>query len=630
MKKIFLLLVLFLFPLFICAQYRASLISDSLKKDAFCVKMEDNVEMIVESENSYTLAIKEVFTVLSKEGENSALLEVYYDKNSSVKIGQISIYNSTGEKVKKIKSSDIVDLPAFANYSLFSEQRVKLYLPNYRDYPYTIEYNYEVKRQNAISFGSWRPISEYYMSLQHGVFAMKVPRQIKVNTKSFKINPSKESIDKEFITRTWTIENFSAIDEEAYDPGLIERIPVLYIMPEVLVYDNYKGVAKDWQTYGSWAYNLYLGKDLLSDAEKSKLTSLTGNIKDTLELIRFLYKYMQDNTRYVNITLGLGGYQPFDARTVFETGYGDCKALTNYLHALLKYYSIKSYPALVISGRKIVPIIHDFPNFAQFNHMILCVPFHKDTIWLECTDQLIPFGFLGDFTDNREVLLLTEKGGIFGHTRQYTAKDNIRSCHAEINLDATGSAKLKINTYYKGLEYYNIIQLLRINYDEQKKLLYKNMYLPSANIENFNIWEDKQSLPIACVKEDITSTNFATFSGKYMIMQLNLLNFQGMMKKMLSKRQSDLLIYRTSTQYDTLIYTIPAEYKLESLPEGKDLKSEFGEYRFTVSANENKVIYTRNFMIKEGRYVPSAYEHFYDFILKVSKYDNSKLMLTKY
>ena len=283
----------------------------------------------------------------------------------------------------------------------------------------------------------------------------------------------------------------------------------------------------------------------------------------------------------------------------------------------------------MMAGRKIVPVFHDFPNFAQFNHVILCVPYRNDTIWLECTDQLIPFGFLGDFTDNREVLLLTEKGGIFGHTKHYSKIDNIRSCHADIMVDETGSAKWSIITQYKGLEYDNILRLLRSNYDEQKKILYKNNYLPSANIVNFTISENKQSLPTAYVKENIISSNFATFSGKYLIMQLNLLNFQGVMKKMVRKRYADLLVSRASSEYDTLAYTLPSGYKVESLPQGKKFQSEFGEYSFTVSANGNKVIYTREFVIKEGRYSPADYNKFYDFILNVSKCDNSKLMLTK-
>ena len=99
--------------------------------------------------------------------------------------------------------------------------------------------------------------------------------------------------------------------------------------------------------------------------------------------------------------MDLGGLQPFDAKTVFETGCGDCKALSNYMFSLLKLIGVRSYPAIVSSGTYIEPIFLEFPNFQQFDHAILCVPHLKDTIWLECTNQKIPFGFLGDFTDDR-------------------------------------------------------------------------------------------------------------------------------------------------------------------------------------------------------------------------------------
>jgi len=610
--------------------YSVNLIPDSIKENADCVIREHQTELEIHTVNSFTQRVTEAFTVLNRDGQSSAWLIVFYDKNSSVKIKQVTVYDASGKKVRSVKSSEITDIPAFGPYSLFSEDRAKYFKPEYPDYPYTIAYSYEREAENEFSFGCWRPLNRYNLAIEHARFRLLFPPEIKINKKEILlVENSQETISDKSYIKTWSINYFKAIEEEPFDHRLTERVPSLYLMPSELEYEKYKGRVNNWNDYGQWVNGLYAGRDQVSDAEKLKLSNLTKNINDTLELIKTLYKYLQDNTRYVNITLGLGGFQPFDAKTVFETGYGDCKALSNYLHSLLKLYGIKSYSALVSSGRYIVPIFQEFPNFQQFNHVILCVPFRKDTIWLECTDQKIPFGFLGDFTDDRDVLLLTEKGGQFAHTRKYNAADNLRTCYSKFDIDSNGLAVCNINATFRGLQYNELVEFIYDKYDDQKKWLYKNTLLPSSQISSFTLNTINRPVPSAILNESIISKSYGTFSGKYMIIPLNLINVEPPVRKMIRKRQSKLVIERSSIDIDTIVYKIPSNYKIESLPKGKTLKSAFGEYEFYVSAKGNEIIYVRSFTIREGEFNPSEYKNFYDFVLSVSKADNSKLMISK-
>ena len=168
-----------------------------------------------------------------------------------------------------------------------------------------------------------------------------------------------------------------------------------------------------------------------------------------------------------------------------------------------------------------------------------------------------------------------------------------------------------------------------MTYEEQKKWLYKNSRLPSPLITGFSVTNNTHGLPAATINESLISKNYGSFTGKYIVISLNLINAQNAVQRILKPRLSEVLIGRSSVDYDTLIYQIPKSYKLESVPEGKSLSTIFGDYSCTVSVKDNQVTYIRKFSIKQGRFKPSEYKNLYEYILAISKADNIKLIMTK-
>lgn len=608
--------------------YAISEIPDSLKTDAFVVVRNDIKEVSLTEVNKGVTKRKIAYTILNKVGEEQAYFVAFYDKETSVTVNSITMYDKFGEKIRKIKSNEIIDIPAYSG-ALFADDRVKAYKTDYAQIPYTIEYDYEVSSTNMISQGVWSPYSQYNQSVQNSIFKIIFPPSITLNKKELGLNIS-ESINIEG-KKIWECQthNLKAVIGEPYSTSFQERVPRVYFMSSVIKWDNHVGSSNTWNEYGKWAFELYDGRNELCEAEKIKVSELLKNTPDTLEQIKKLYTYMQDRTRYVGIQIGIGGFQPFDAKTVYETGYGDCKALTNYMYSLLKYAGIKSHPALVGSGNYIEPILLDFPNFHQFNHVILAVPYKSDTIWLESTSQIIPFGFLGDFTDDRDVLLLTKDGGKFAHTTKYNANHNTKTSNIKIVIDTLGNANCKIATTYSALQYDKITNLFILNADEQKKWLYEDCDFPSPQINTFSITQNKKMIPDAIVTQELASKNYATFSGNYMVVPLNIASKMNPITKMINVRQSQVVISRDNSYKDSITIELPKSYRIGSLPQEKKLDSKFGSYSYTLNAKDNIITYVRNLTTYKGKHPAGEYKEFYDAILAISKADGLKIMVTK-
>src|SRR5690606_13605749 len=137
-----------------------------------------------------------------------------------------------------------------------------------------------------------------------------------------------------------------------YAPSPLEYLPAVMVVPKHFEYIK-NGSFKDWVSFGNWQFDIMQGLNELPDKEKNKIQSILKDIDQDKEKIKALYHYLQDETRYINITIETGGLKPYPANYVAKNKYGDCKALTNYFKSILDYINIPSYYSIVYAGSPI-------------------------------------------------------------------------------------------------------------------------------------------------------------------------------------------------------------------------------------------------------------------------------------
>jgi hypothetical protein len=601
-------------------------IPDSLIENSYAVIRRDEMVFEVKDLNRATLSRKRSVTLLNNKYKDMSSIAVFYSPEMMLKKVDGRKYDSNGKVIDEIRQKDIEDYSVYSD-SFFDDNRVKKFELGNADYPYTYEFEFTQDFSSLIAYPSWRPLSKSHLSIENASFKVILPKNLAFRFKEYNL-PETVQITEEpdRMIYSWNLHDLKAIEKEKYMPDLDRYTPCVITAPNRFEYENYPGDLSTWKSYGNWVNNLNEGRDQLSDEKQELIHQMVDTVPDRLGKIRRLYEYLQKNTRYISIQLGIGGYQPFEAGFVDEFGYGDCKALTNYMKSLLSVAGIKSYYTLVQAGRFIPDIQTDFPS-AQFNHVILCVPDESDTVWLECTSQDMPFGYLGTFTDNRSVLIITEEGGVLGRTPQYTQNDNLQVRKATVQLDPSGNALAKTHTKYSGLQYENISSILETNRDDQKKWLYDHIDIPYFEIQQFDFLISNNPVPEADEYLALNLRRYATVTGKRLFVQPNLMNKQSKLVKTAKKRIYELELVFPYIDIDTLVYEIPPGYHLEFIPGPVEFETKFGNYYSQVIQKEDKILYVRRRMACKGIFPPDDYDSYVEFMNRIAEADNFKIVL---
>lgn len=623
-------LFLFIIYCFVLQSQTKTEMNETLKVGADAVYRVYRTEVDVLSTEKYSLNKYIEVTVLSDRGKDHSDFYVYYDPDRPVRNISAVLYDSEGKRVKTYSPKDFKDYSEYSGINLFDDNRVKNIEVHYPKYPYTVIFEYTQDVNGYTNFPNWYPQVYFRVGIEIATYRISFPNDLNIRYKLFNSPEPIETKGTSKTTLSWTVRNLAPIESEPYSPRFYEFTPSVLVVPDRFTYKQTSGINSTWDSYGTWVSQLLVDRSDLSISSKDKVLKLIEGIESTREKVKVIYKYMQNHTRYVSIQLGIGGFQPFPASTVETTGYGDCKALSNYTKSLLSLAGIKShYCEIGVSNTKIV--FDDFPSTDQTNHIILCVPLEKDTIWLECTSQNMPFGYLPYNIQNQKVVLIDEEAqlGKLVITSKTSSEYNLQNRRTELEIDEEGNAKGSLYTSVYGGEIENLFPELWQPNNDREKIINRKYGIPGFKLQKFAYGVDEGDSTMAFEDIQLEINKLGSKTGNRLFVKINPFGGNIDVPVKPKERKNDVVINSNRTNHDTVTITIPEGFRIESLPKEQNISTKFGTLTTKYSVFEKQIIFERKYNLVKGKHPSPEIFNLINFLQEINKADKQNVILVK-
>ncbi|WP_312509399.1 DUF3857 domain-containing protein [Chryseobacterium culicis] len=629
MMKILVLGAFSVASLYFAQSYPASAIPENLKKNANVVIRKDLTTVQINKIDEIKYQCNTVTTVFNKDGNEQAVAYIPYDKARRISNIKVTIYDEAGKKIKSVSKSDFQDIANNSQGVFYSDNRMLIYSYTPAQYPYTVDFSYETNDENTVFIPDFVPFTSVKTSLEEAEFKIINNSGIELRTK---IYPSKYNYASVIESgtpndKTYSYKNVPAIDDAFMIPQPVKILPSVNFALAKFSLAGKQGTLNNWKDFGTWIYNDLLtpvsGSTPAIKAEVASL-QLQGSVEDKVKKI---YQYMQNKSRYIAVSLGIGGWQPMLPDEVQKKGYGDCKGLTNYMRILLTEAGIPSTYCIINSGRSQVSFDPEFPSMGG-NHVILMVPTEKGNIWLENTSQQIAFNHLGYTTTDRNVLAVTQKGIELINTPAYKAEQNKEKQVLRVNLNEDNSITGTGNFAYTGNQYDYNLRFANLNPKEKNdavKATFDILNFEKVEMKNYNNDRDNA---IITYDLDFKTNNFSKNAGNSLLFR-SVPIFSDVIYKTDESRELPFEVNLSFEDEYEIAYILPKGYKIDEMPDNSNITSEFGSYKLSFLKGEDQIKVIRKMQINKGLYPKEKYNDYISFRKKILNMDNSKILITK-
>lgn len=593
----------------------------------------DNTWVEMTGPGAYVTVNEWAETVLKQDPDPVENYEFY---NKTIRIADMEayVYDAKGSLVRRVGMSDAFDRKAMSGIQFYDDNRLKIHAVSHNSYPYTVVFRSKVEHKSTFQYPTWVP-RKGDMPVIESRFEVKHPstQPVKYVCLNGAPEPSKAQ-QGDMTVLTWIEKKMSPREAKLAAPkGLNAEAHVRLMQPE-FNYEGYKGASTDWKAFGAFLYSIFDQRQALPAEELAKVQELTASAKTQREKAAIAYRHLQGTTRYVAVSFGIGGFQPMTPQEVKTNGYGECKALSNYLVAMLRAIDIPAYHAIVFATpdyRAVPQLSTSFPE-SKANHCIAMAVLDGDSTWFECTsDELTP-GDLSSSTENRLVILLTPEGGKLVNTPTATADKNRTTTIAQAKLDADGSLELDYRRRLRGYANADARQLLNhAPSTEWEKWLRESTPLPNFELKQVDYGSYATPDTAISITMSARIPQYVTKAGNRWLVKPGLLNRPTTALPEDSGRTEPVWLRMPLTEEDQVTLELPQGYRLNRTPDPIVIEGPCGRYQSSVSYDHERhvVTYRRTFVIDRFKLPAATYSQVREFFIKVGKADEAKLVLMK-
>ncbi len=559
--------------------------------------------------------------VSNVESKHYGEFDISFDPNSDFELLRAEIQDLDGKTRKKFKERDMETSSDVSRSTFFDDDIVKS-LKMYSDQvPYAVLLEYEVKMNSFVFAAAWSPCRYRNLQTLSGKLELDIPQGYPHHV----ISTDGIEFQREMIDNRERLTFQSSCDvsgmHEFFQPSSRDTRPYVWVQHHELDY-GVKANCATWDGFGKWIRELNRDKYELPEEEQRVVENLVAGLSTPTEKARRLYYYLQDETTYVNVDVNFGGLESYPASYVSRNKFGDCKALTTYMKAMLKHVGIESAYTLVLSGEEISNIELEKPG-QLFNHVILSVPIDGDTIWLENTASKLPFNYLGTFTQGRNVLAIYDDTTAWVRTPSLSESDVCNDI--ELSFYRDGEMWMCQGAYKLGGDEFEHARFASDERDELEELLINRDEFDS--VQSVDVVSDRDSSYLVIHALGSSKPIFEEV-GSFNLLQP--VHFKIPKLERVDARNFNVHIpFPKNLEVNSIYALTEAEQEKIKLPENVLIESKYGKYGLSSSKNEKGISVKETFSLYAANYDLSEYQSFYDFFKLIESKQSEYIIVVK-